>query len=68
MNQAKKDFLSLANPPARLGIEETAWLLGFNEHDIAVLVSAGLLKPLGAENASLWHRRTTPHSTRRANG
>lgn len=47
MNQAKKDFLSLVTPPARLGINETAWLLGFNEHDIAVLVSAGLLKPLG---------------------
>jgi hypothetical protein len=47
MNQAKKDFLSLVTPPARLGIEETAWLIGFNEHDIPVLVSAGLLKPLG---------------------
>lgn len=52
MNQAKKDFLSLANPPARLGIEETAWMLGFNEHDIAVLVSAGLLKPLGRPAAT----------------
>lgn len=47
MMQAKKDFLSLVTPPARLGITETAWLLGFNEHDIPVLVSAGLLKPLG---------------------
>ena len=47
MNQAKKDFLSLVTPPARLGIDETSWLLGFNEHDIPVLVSAGLLKPLG---------------------
>ncbi len=47
MNQAKKDFLSLANPPARLTIEEAAWILGFNEYDIPVLVSAGLLKPLG---------------------
>ena len=47
MNQAKKDFLSLVTPPARVGIIETAWLLGFNEHDIPVLVSAGLLRPLG---------------------
>lgn len=47
MNQAKKDFLSLVTPPARLGIAETAWMLGFNEHDIPILVSAGLLKPLG---------------------
>lgn len=47
MKQDKKDFLSLATPPARLGINETAWLLGFAEHDVPVLVSAGLLKPLG---------------------
>lgn len=47
MNQAKKEFLSLVTPPARLGINETAWLLGFSEHDIPVLVSSGLLKPLG---------------------
>ena len=47
MNQAKKEFLSLVTPPARLGINETAWLMGFSDHDIPVLVSAGLLKPLG---------------------
>ncbi|MBI3408702.1 MAG: hypothetical protein HY040_10135 [Planctomycetes bacterium] len=47
MNQEKKDFLTLATPPARLGIIETAWFLGFTEHDISVLVSVGLLKPLG---------------------
>jgi len=52
MNQAKKDILSLVTPPARLGIKESAWLLGFNEHDIPVLVSAGLLKPLGRPTAS----------------
>jgi hypothetical protein len=52
MNQAKKDFLSLVTPPARLGINETAWLLGFNEHDIPVLVSTGLLKPLGRPPSS----------------
>lgn len=52
MNQAKKDFLSLATPPARLGINETAWMLGFNDHDIPVLVSVGLLKPLGRPPSS----------------
>ncbi len=52
MNQAKKDFLSLVTPPARLRITETAWLMGFNEHDIPVLVSVGLLKPLGRPTAS----------------
>ena len=52
MNQAKKDFLFLSTPPARLGVNETAWLLGFNEHDIPVLVAAGLLRPLGRPTAS----------------
>ena len=52
MNQEKKDFLSLAIPPARVGINEAAWLLGFNDHDISVLVSAGLIKPLGRPPAS----------------
>ena len=47
MNQAKREFLSLATPPARLGINETAWLLGFTDQDVSVLVSHGLLKPLG---------------------
>ena len=52
MNQAKKDFLSLVTPPARLGITETAWLLGFSEDDVPVLVSVGLLKPLGRPAAT----------------
>ena len=33
--------------PARLNMEETAWLLGFAAHDIPILVQAGLLKPFG---------------------
>lgn len=47
MKQEKKDFLTLSIPPARLTITEAAWFLGFAEQDIAALVSAGLLKPLG---------------------
>jgi hypothetical protein len=43
----KKEFLSLANLPARLTIKEAAWLLGFNENDIPILVAAKLLRPLG---------------------
>lgn len=38
--------------PARLSIEQAAWVLGFNQHDVPVLVSAGLLKPLGRPLAS----------------
>jgi hypothetical protein len=52
MNQEKKDFLKLATLPARLGIAEAAWFLGFSEHDISPLISAGLLKPLGHPAAS----------------
>jgi hypothetical protein len=52
MNQAKKEFLSLVTPPARLGINETAWLMGFSEHDVPVLVSVGLLKPLGRPSST----------------
>ena len=52
MNQERKDFLSLRNLPARLGIGETAWFLGFGENDVPVLVSAGLLKPLGKPTAT----------------
>ncbi|MGH7993394.1 MAG: hypothetical protein ACREDQ_07755 [Limisphaerales bacterium] len=53
MNPERKEFLSLfPTPPARVATEEAAWLLGFAPHDISVLVSAGLLKPLGHPPAS----------------
>jgi hypothetical protein len=38
---------ALAILPARLSITKTAWLLGFTEHDISVLISMALLKPPG---------------------
>ena len=38
--------------PARVMADEAAWILGFSPHDIPVLVSAGLLKPLGHPPAS----------------
>src|SRR5262245_48585322 len=47
MNPEKQQFLNLKSPPARLTLEEAAWLLGFQVHDIPVLVRRGLLKPLG---------------------
>ena len=47
MNPEREKFLNLKAPPARLNVEETAWYLGFAPHDIPVLVSRGLLKPLG---------------------
>ncbi len=52
MQQEKIDFLTLAIRTTRLNISETAWFLGFTEHDISVLISVGLLKPLGHPPAS----------------
>lgn len=41
-------FLSLLGQlPARLTAEQTAWALNCQPHDVPVLVSARLLKPLG---------------------
>ncbi len=44
------------NLPARLDVPATAKLLGFAEHDIQILMSAGRLTPLGspAPNAPKW--------------
>ena len=48
MNPEAQQFLNLATKPARLNVEQTAWLLGFMGHDIPVLVARNLLKPIGA--------------------
>ena len=42
----------LASPTCRLTPAETAWRLGFEPNHIPVLVSLGLLKPLGHPAAS----------------
>jgi hypothetical protein len=48
MNDEQRQFLSLLRqPPARLTVEQTAWVLNCLPGDIAVLVAARLLKPLG---------------------
>ena len=41
------EFLSWKIAPARLNATQTAWFLGFEIHQIPILVAAGLLKPLG---------------------
>lgn len=48
-----KESLSPLNVPARLHSEEVAKILGFMPHDVSILVSRGMLKPLGnpAQNA-----------------
>ena len=47
-NQPHQPFLTIPTKiPARLDAAQVARLLGFAEHDIPVLVSAKILKPLG---------------------
>ena len=41
------DFLNWKLKPARLNATQTAWFLGFEPHEITILIGAGLLKPLG---------------------
>ena len=48
MREDQQQFLSLVGqPPARLTVEQTAWLVGCQVHDMPVLVASRLLKPLG---------------------
>jgi hypothetical protein len=47
MNPEKQLYLNLKLPPARATQEEAAWYLGFEPHDIPVLVRNKLLKALG---------------------
>lgn len=54
MNADKLAFFTYRVLPARLNVVEAGWLLGFGPKDITVLVSHGLLKPVGqpAPNAT----------------
>jgi hypothetical protein len=47
MNPERKEILNLVSPPGRLNASETAWRLGFEPDHVPILVSVGLLKPLG---------------------
>ena len=48
MNDEQHRFLMLSGQlPARLTMEQTAWMLNCQPHDIPVLMAARLLKPLG---------------------
>jgi hypothetical protein len=53
VNPEREKFLNLKQTPARLNVEEAAWYLGFAVHDIPILVSHGLLKPLGHPSANM---------------
>jgi hypothetical protein len=48
MREEQHQFLRLLNQlPARLTAEQAAWVLNCQPHDVPVLVTARLLKPLG---------------------
>ena len=48
MREDQHIFLSLLGQlPARLTVEQTAWVLNCQAHDVPILVGAKLLKPLG---------------------
>ena len=47
MNSQQEQFLNLKTYPARMKVEEAAWYLGFDPHEIPILVAGNLLKPLG---------------------
>ena len=48
MNELQRTFFQQWNDPiARLTVDQAAWALNFQPHDIPILVGAGLLKPLG---------------------
>jgi len=48
MKEDQQRFLNLLGQlPARLTVEQTAWVLNCQPHDVPVLVVARLLKPLG---------------------
>jgi hypothetical protein len=40
-------FLNLRRLPARLSVQQAAWVLGVRPHSIQILVSYRLLKPIG---------------------
>jgi hypothetical protein len=67
VNNERKDLLSLTTLPARLNCEEAANFLGFQPHDIPILISRGLLKPLGrpAHNGPKYFLTATLEDLRR---
>lgn len=46
-NAQQTEFLSWKILPARLDATHAAWYLGFEPHEIPILIAGSLLKPLG---------------------
>jgi hypothetical protein len=67
MNTAQTEFLSWKLAPARLNATQAAWFLGFEPHEITILIATGCLKPLGhpARNATKFFATETLEQLRR---
>ena len=48
MDPEQRQLLSLMKMPARLNTEQAGAYLGFQPHEVPILVAGGLLKPLGS--------------------
>ena len=61
------EFLSWKVVPARLDATQAAWFLGFEPHEIPMLIASGLLKPLGhpAHNGQKYFLTATLEDLRR---
>ena len=61
------EFLSWKIIPARLDALQAAWFLGFEAHEIPILIAAALLKPLGhpARNSTKFFATETLEQFRR---
>ncbi len=61
------EFRSWKLFPARLDALQAAWFLGFEPHEITMLIAAGLLKPLGhpARNSTKFFATETLEQFRR---
>jgi len=61
------EFLSWKVAPARLNATQAAWFLGFELHEITILVGTGLLKPLRhpARNSTKYFATETLEQLRR---
>jgi hypothetical protein len=65
--EQQAEFLSWKIAPARLNASQAAWYLGFEPHEITILIGDGLLKPLGhpARNATKFFATETLEQLRR---
>jgi hypothetical protein len=67
VTEQQTEFLGWKVIPARLDATRTAWFLGFDPHEVPLLIAAGLLEPLGhpARNSTKFFATETLEQFRR---